>query len=98
MPHFIGRSCMRSGGDPILCDGRELESREGFCLLALIELEILGGYNETKKQLRINLPIATRAVVVAQLGERSLPTPEVRGSIPVFVKLLYRTCVDCQLY
>ena len=30
------------------------------------------------------------AVVVAQLVERSLPTPEVRGSNPVIAKLLYR--------
>ena len=31
------------------------------------------------------------AVVVAQLVERSLPTPEIRGSNPVIGKLLYRT-------
>ena len=29
----------------------------------------------------------TRQVVVAQLVERSLPTPEVRGSNPVIVKV-----------
>ena len=31
------------------------------------------------------------AVVVAQLVERSLPTPEIRGSNPVIGKLLYQT-------
>ena len=30
-------------------------------------------------------------VVVAQLVERSLPTPEIHGSNPVISKLLYRT-------
>ena len=34
-----------------------------------------------------------RAVVVAQLVERSFPTPEVRGSNPVIGKLLYRTFI-----
>ena len=38
------------------------------------------------------------AVVVAQLVERSLPTPEVLGSNPVIGKLLYRTLVYCQLF
>ena len=37
------------------------------------------------------------AVVVAQLVERSLPTPEVRSSNPVIDKLLYRAFVYCQL-
>ena len=36
-------------------------------------------------------------MVVAQLAERSLPTPEVRSSNPVIGKLLYRTFVYCQL-
>ena len=31
------------------------------------------------------------AVAVAQLVERSLPIPEVRGSIPVISNILYRT-------
>ena len=35
---------------------------------------------------------------MAQLVERSLPTPEVRGSNPVIDKLLYTTFVYCQLY
>ena len=35
--------------------------------------------------------IQTRAVVVAQLVERSLPTPEIRSSNPVTGVLLYRT-------
>ena len=34
-----------------------------------------------------------KAVVVAQLVERSLPTPEVRGLNPVIGKLLYRTFI-----
>ena len=34
---------------------------------------------------------------MAQLVERSLPTPEVRGSNPVIRKLFYRTFVYCQL-
>ena len=34
---------------------------------------------------------SNRAVVLAQLVERSLPTPEIRGSQPVVGKLLYRT-------
>ena len=34
-----------------------------------------------------------RAVVVAPLVERSLPTPEVSGSIPVIGELLYGTFV-----
>ena len=38
------------------------------------------------------------AVVVAQLVEWSLPTPEVRCSKPVIGKLLSRTFVYCQLY
>ena len=38
------------------------------------------------------------AVVVTQLVERSLPTPEVHGSNPVIGKLLYGTFVHCQLY
>ena len=38
------------------------------------------------------------AVVVAQLVERSLPTPEVRGLNPVIGKLLYGTFVYWQLY
>ena len=43
--------------------------------------------------------IVTRwAVVVAQLVERSLPTPEVCGSNPVIVTYLYWTFVYCQLY
>ena len=39
------------------------------------------------------LVIIYRAVVVAQLVERLLPTPEVRGSTPVIGKLLYRTFI-----
>ena len=39
----------------------------------------------------------TLAVVVAQLVEWSLPTPEVRGLNPVIGNLLYRTFVFCQL-
>ena len=39
------------------------------------------------------------AVVVAQLVERSLPTPEVRGSNPVIGKtLILNIIVFCQLY
>ena len=38
------------------------------------------------------------AVIVAQLVERSLTTPEVRGLNPVIGKLLYGTFVFCQLY
>ena len=34
-----------------------------------------------------------RAVVVTQLVEQSLPTPEVRGSNPVIGKLFYRTFI-----
>ena len=37
-------------------------------------------------------------VVVAQLVEQSLPTPEFCGSNPVNRTLLYRTFVYCQLY
>ena len=37
----------------------------------------------------------TWAVVVAQLAERSLPTPEIRGSNPAFGKILLT--VYCQL-
>ena len=39
------------------------------------------------------------AVVVAQLIEHSLPTPEVRGSNPVIDKLIYRILFTaiCQL-
>ena len=37
-------------------------------------------------------------VVVTQLVERLLPTPEVRSSNPVNCKLLYRTFVHCQLH
>ena len=36
---------------------------------------------------------ASEAVVVAQLVERSLPTPDVHGSNPVIGKLLYRTFI-----
>ena len=32
-------------------------------------------------------------MIVAQLVEQSLPTPEVRSSNPVFGKLLYRTFI-----
>ena len=39
-----------------------------------------------------------RAVVVAQLVERSLPLPEVHGSNPVIGKPLYRTFNFCQLH
>ena len=40
-----------------------------------------------------------RAVVVAQLVEQSLLTPEVRSLNPVIYKLLYRTFICfCQLY
>ena len=38
------------------------------------------------------------SVVVDKLGERSLPTPEVRDSNPVMGKLLYGTFVYCQLF
>ena len=38
------------------------------------------------------------AVVVAQLVNLSLPTPEVRSSKPVIGKFLYGTFVYCQLY
>ena len=38
------------------------------------------------------------AVVVTQLVERSLPTPEVRGSNPIIGKLLCGTFVYSQLY
>ena len=38
-----------------------------------------------------------RAVLVAQLEERSLPTPEIRSSNPVIGKLLNGTFVFCQL-
>ena len=38
------------------------------------------------------------AVVVSQLVERSLLTPEFRGSNPVIGKLLYGTFVYFQLY
>ena len=34
------------------------------------------------------------AVVVAQLVERSLPTPEIHGSIPVIGNFLFRTFVN----
>ena len=34
-----------------------------------------------------------RAVVVAQLAERSLPTPEVRGSNPVLGKIYIEHCL-----
>ena len=47
-----------------------------------------------------NLPVnIKRAVVVAQLVERSLPIPEVRGSNPVIGKnlFIYWTFVFCQL-
>ena len=37
-------------------------------------------------------------MAVAQLVERLLLTPEVRGSNPVIGKLLYGTFVYCQLY
>ena len=36
-----------------------------------------------------------REVVVAQLVEQLLPTPEVRGSNPVIGKLVSRTVVYC---
>ena len=39
----------------------------------------------------------SRAVVVAQLVEQSLPIPEVHGSNPV-VRKIYWTIVFCQLY
>ena len=39
-----------------------------------------------------------RAVVLAQLVERSLSTPEVQGSNTVVGKRLYRTFVYCELY
>ena len=48
---------------------------------------------ERKKKLilsRITLPLS--AVVVAQLVERSLPTPEVRGSNPDIGKVLSTNC------
>ena len=41
---------------------------------------------------------STRVVAVAQLVERSLPTPEVGSSNPVISKLLCGTFVCCQLY
>ena len=40
----------------------------------------------------------SEAVVVAQLVEQALPTPDVWGLNPVIGKLLYRTFVYCQLY
>ena len=42
--------------------------------------------------------LCCRAVVVTQLSERSLPTPEVCSSNPVIGELLYRIFVYCQLY
>ena len=45
-----------------------------------------------------NFLLSSWAVVVAQLVEWSLPTPEVRCSNPVNGRLLYRTFVCCQLY
>ena len=36
-------------------------------------------------------------VVVAQLADRSLLTPEVRGSNPVIGKILYKTRICCSL-
>ena len=45
-----------------------------------------------------HLPVLrTKAVVVAQLVERSPPTPEVCRSKPAICKLLYRIFVFCQL-
>ena len=43
------------------------------------------------------LTLGSWAVVLAQLVERSLPTPEVHGSNLVIVKLLYRTFGFLQL-
>ena len=40
----------------------------------------------------------SKAVVVAQLAERSLPIAEVRGSNSDIGKFLYRTFIYCQLY
>ena len=42
--------------------------------------------------------VSARAVVVAQLVERLLPTPWVRSSYPVIGKLSYGTFVYCELY
>ena len=39
-----------------------------------------------------------RALTVAQLAERSLPTAEVCGLNPVIGKFLYRTFIYCQMY
>ena len=39
--------------------------------------------------MRRRVRIGTREVVVAQLVERSLPIPEVRGSNPVIGKILF---------
>ena len=41
---------------------------------------------------------AVWAVVVAQLAEGSLPTPEVYGSNPDIGEILNRTFMYCQLY
>ena len=49
---------------------------------------------QTKKQIRL---ISLGEVVVAQLVERSLPIPEVRGSTPVIGKILLNICFY-QLY
>ena len=37
-------------------------------------------------------------MVVAQLAEKSLTTPEVRGSNPVIGNFSFRTFLYCQLY
>ena len=39
--------------------------------------------------------VLNMAAVVAQLVDRSLPTPEVQGSNPVIGKLIWRTFVYC---
>ena len=64
-----------------------------FAVLAELKKKLL--YNNIQKVNRKSYQIIW-AVVVAQLVERSLPTPEVRGSNPVIGKLLYIIFVYCQ--
>ena len=70
----------------IRCDGVLGEKRQGGFPIER------GSASDKRTQI-----ISTWEVVVAQLAERSLPTPEVHGSNPVIGKILNKTFVYSQL-
>ena len=66
----------------------KLIAAKGFKKLPKVQKIAKSGHTAWKRE-----RYSKRAVVVAQLVERSLPTLEVRGSNPVIGKLLYRTFI-----